>query len=193
MPHLELRPLEYSEAVTAVVARRGFDGMTLADVAAEAGVSRQTMARCYPSKSALARAAFGHARDRANASIATAVDGHFGIEALRLFVLELLPLDDKRLAFARVLVPAWQMSLHDQELAALGNALTASWRLQMRTWLREAMADGEVRADVSVDGVTEMVLNFISGAQAGALADGSFNSAHQLRGQVDSLLHLLRG
>ncbi|GHD00403.1 TetR/AcrR family transcriptional regulator [Zhihengliuella salsuginis] len=193
MPVAEVEHPELSEAVTAVVARRGFDELTLNDVAEEAGLAVTSLARIYPTKSALARATFAHVFEQSSEGINAAIDGRYGVDAIRSFVMAVLPDDETKVAAARVLLPFWQLALHDDELAAASASASDAWRTLLRTWLREAMADGDVRADVQVDVVTEMVLNWIAGTQAAAIGEARHNAPQQLRAQVDALLDLLHG
>ncbi|WP_165391853.1 TetR/AcrR family transcriptional regulator [Zhihengliuella halotolerans] len=193
MPVAEMEGLEMADAVTAVVARRGLDELTLNDVAAEAGVDVTSLARIYPTKAALARATFTHVFARSNDAVNAAIDGRYGVDAIRAFIMAVLPDDETKVAAARVLLPFWQLALHDDELAAAGATASDAWRTLLRTWLREAMADGDVRADVPVDVVTETVLNWIAGTQAAAIGEARHNAPRQLHAQVDALLDLLHG
>ncbi|GAB3656149.1 hypothetical protein GCM10027591_11250 [Zhihengliuella somnathii] len=193
MPHASLDDAALFDAVVSVVTDRGFDELTLSDVASESGVDIRTLARSFPTKQALARGAFARVFARVSDELTGAIGERYGADAIRVFILTMLPDTERKVTAARLLLPFWQLALHDDELAAASSSASDAWRTLLRTWMREGMADGDIRADVPVDAVTEMVLNWVAGTQSAAIGEARFNSPDQLRSQVDALLNLLRG
>lgn len=193
MPNPSLDDAALFDAVVTVVTRRGFDELTLSDVASESGVDVRTLARSFPTKQALARGAFAQVFSRVSDELTLAVGERYGMDAIQVFIYTLLPDTAGKVTAAHLLLPFWQLALHDDDLAAASSSASDTWRLLLRTWLREGMAEGDIRADVPVDAVTEMVLNWVAGTQAAALGQARFNSADQLRSQAEAMMELLRG
>ena len=192
----ERRREEIVQTTWRVIARRGLDGATLREVAAEAGYANGAIKPYFPAKADLMEATYRHVFSRTNARSSAATEGLTGLAALRAFCLEVLPLDADRLDEARVVIAFWQQALHDPTQAEVNDAAMLQWRSDIRGWLAEARgavdgaADGE-RPPVEV--AAETLLTFLLGAQVAAVFDPAFNSPEQLVAQLDGQLALLRG
>ncbi|WP_341392871.1 TetR/AcrR family transcriptional regulator [Arthrobacter sp. G119Y2] len=188
----ERRRAEIVQTTWRVIARRGLDGATLREVAAEAGYANGAIKPYFPAKSDLMEATFRHVFSRTNSRGETATAGLNGFEALRAFCLEVLPLDANRLDEARVVIAFWQQALHDPAQAEVNDAAMLQWRSSIRGWLsaaRGADDGGRVPAEIAA----ESLLTFLLGAQVAAVFDPGFNSPDQLVAQLDGQLDLLRG
>ena len=187
----EQRRAEIVQTTWRVIARRGLDGATMREVAAEAGYANGALKPYFPAKADLLEATFRHVFTRTNTRSRTATDGLSGYEALRAFCLEVLPLDASRLDEARVVIAFWQQALHDPAQAEVNDAAMLQWRRSIRGWLEEARgADDGARPPVAT--VAEMLLTFLLGAQVSAVFDPGFNAPEQLVEQLDAQLDLLR-
>lgn len=188
----ERRRAEIVQTTWRVIARRGLDGATLREVAAEAGYANGAIKPYFPAKSDLMEATFRHVFSRTNSRGAAATAGLNGFEALRAFCLEVLPLDANRLDEARVVIAFWQQALHDPAQAEVNDAAMLQWRSSIRGWLSAARgADDGGRLPVEI--AAETLLTFLLGAQVAAVFDPRFNSPEQLVAQLDGQLDLLRG
>lgn len=185
------RRQEIVETTWRIIARRGLEGATLREIAAEAGFANGAIKPYFPTKSSLTEATFAYVFTRTNRRIAVATKGLGGFAALRAFCLEVLPLDDTRIDEARVVLPFWQLAMHDAGEAAQNGAAMLEWRRSIRGWLREARAAGAAPAKLPVDLVAETLLTFLLGAQIAAVLDSDFNTADQLEAQLDAHLELL--
>ena len=188
----DARRLELVEVTWRVIARRGFDGVTLRDVAAEAGFANGALKPYFPTRASLMRATFTHVFGRTNARIENATRGLEGLEALRSFALEVLPLDADRLDEARVVIPFWQMAIHEREFAEVNDEAMAQWRELIRRWISEGVGRGALRREIQVAHASESLLTFLMGAQVVAVLDPKFNSPELLQGQLDVHLHMLK-
>ncbi len=125
---------------------RGFDRMTVDDVATRAGVGKATVYRRWPSKEDLAVAAM----DRVYGAAATAPDTGSVEEDLR---------QSYREALAAINTPAGRdllrasitESLRDERIAALYRSASERREQQARRIFERAVARGEVRADADLD------------------------------------------
>lgn len=187
----DARRLELVEVTWRVIAKRGFDGVTLRDIAAEAGFANGALKPYFPTRASLMRATFTHVFGRTNVRIEAATRGRTGLDALRRFAVEILPLDEERLDEARVVIPFWQAAIHDTELAEVNDEAMLQWRESMRGWILEAKGQGVIRADIRPEVAAESVLTFTLGAQVVAVLDSDFNDPSQLLEQLDLQLLLL--
>lgn len=188
----DARRLELVEVTWRVIAHRGFDGVTLRDVAAEAGFANGALKPYFPTRASLVRATFTHVFGRTNARVESSIRGLTGLDALHAFALEVLPLDGDRLDEARVVIPFWQAAIHDREFSALNDEAMFQWRRWIRGWLSEAANQGALRGGVVDEVAAESLLTFLLGAQVAAVLDAGFNDPAQLRAQLDQQLALLK-
>lgn len=188
----ERRRTEIVETTWRVIARRGLDGATLREVAAEAGYANGAIKPYFPAKSDLMEATFRHVFSRTNARGEAATRGLKGFDALRAFCLEVLPLDPDRLDEARVVIAFWQQALHDAGHAQVNDSAMLQWRSSIRGWLDEARGPGQPIRRPAVDTAAETLLSFLLGTQVAAVFDPGFNSAEHLVAQLDGQLELLR-
>ncbi|MDO2935193.1 TetR/AcrR family transcriptional regulator [Paeniglutamicibacter sulfureus] len=188
----DARRLELVEVTWKVIARHGFDGVTLRDIAAEAGFANGALKPYFPTRASLIRATFSHVFGRTNSRIATSTQGLAGLSALRAFAAEVLPLDADRLDEARVVIPFWQVAIHEPEFAALNDEAMLQWRNWIRGWIAQAGDEGSLRGNVDPMVAAESFLTFLLGSQIAAVLDAGFNDPSQLRAQLEQHLGLLR-
>lgn len=186
------RRRELVEVAWRVVARAGLTGMTLLDVAKEAGYSNGAIKPYFPTKDDLVRATYSYVFERTNARVEAACARLSGLDALRAFALEVLPLDETRRDEARVVVPFWQLAIHDPLKSEVNNSAMLEWRNSIRRWLFEAQQSGRIPPATSINGTTEQLLNYLLGAQVGAILDSDFNQPNHLEDQLDSFLDQIR-
>jgi len=188
----DARRLELVEVTWRVIAHRGFDGVTLRDVAAEAGFANGALKPYFPTRASLVRATFTHVFGRTNARVESSIRGLGGLAALHAFALEVLALDEDRLDEARVVIPFWQAAIHDPEFSALNDEAMLQWRSWIREWLSEAANQGALRGGVVDEVAAESLLTFLLGSQVAAVLDAGYNNPAHLRAQLDQHLALLK-
>ena len=178
------RRVELVEATWRIIARLGLDAATMREVAAEAGFANGALKPYFPTKDDLLQATFNYVFTRTNGRAEVAVKGLSGIEGLRAFCHEILPLDEERLAEARVVIPFWQAAMHDPAKASFNIAAMGQWRGELRARLVESGIRGEGLRDAGADSL----LTFMIGAQVVAVVDGGCNSAQSLLVQLEAIL-----
>lgn len=188
----DARREEIARAACRVVARSGLEGLTLRDVAAEIGFANGALKPYFPTKAALSQAAFSHVFRQTGRRVEAATRGKRGTAALRAFALEVLPLDETRLDEARVVLPFWQLAIHDRRQAEVNDQSMLAWRSSMLRWLAEGVDRGDVRAELDPAAAVESLLNFLLGAQGAAVIDADYNGPRQLREQLEVQLRGLR-
>lgn len=185
------RRVELVEATWRIIARLGLDGATMREVAAEAGFANGALKPYFPTKSELVQATFEYVFSRTNARVERATGALHGLDALRAFALEVLPLDATRIDEARVVLPFWQLAVHDRDKAGLNDDAMDMWRAWIRDWLDQARAERKLRTGVVIAEAAEVLLTFLLGAQVTATLDPRHASPAKLTTQLDSQLALL--
>jgi AcrR family transcriptional regulator len=165
----EARRGEIIEAVWSLISSRGFRSVTMRELAAEAGYANGALSRYFPDKDAVLRAAFRRAYDATNERAAAKIGDRGGLAALRLLCLEIMPLDEVRRREARVVIGFWDHAAGDEDLVEFFDTTMAEWRDQVRTYLRQARATGEVRTGRADDVVVDTLLAMLMGLQINAL------------------------
>lgn len=185
------RRLELVDATWRIIARQGLEGATMREIALEAGFANGALKPYFPTKDMLLEFAFGHVFNRTNSRIAGVTEGKSGIQALRAFCLEVLPLDEERINEARIVIPFWQKAVNDPQKAEIHRRSMDEWVTTIRRFLAEARDNGDIRAAVDDSILAGQLLNMLLGAQIdAALAPaGRTESGHT--DQLDGYLALL--
>ncbi|GAB5078840.1 TetR/AcrR family transcriptional regulator [Arthrobacter sp. AD-310] len=185
------RRLELVDATWRIIARQGLEGATMREIALEAGFANGALKPYFPTKDTLLEFAFGHVFNRTNSRIAGVTEGKSGIQALRAFCLEVLPLDEERINEARIVIPFWQKAVNDPQKAEIHRQSMDEWVTTIRRFLAEARDNGDIRAAVDDSILAGQLLNMLLGAQIeAALAPaGRTESGHT--DQLDGYLALL--
>jgi AcrR family transcriptional regulator len=165
----DARRKEIIEAVWSLISSRGFQSVTMRELAAEAGYANGALSRYFPDKDAVLRAAFRHAYDATNERATAAIGDRGGLAALRLLCLEIMPLDEVRLREARVVIGFWDHAAGDHDLVAFFDSTVLEWREQIGMYLRQARATGEIPGGRSDQLIIDGLLAMLMGLQINAL------------------------
>ena len=101
------RRQELVEATWRVIARTGIVGVTTREIAREAGVSTGILAHYFGDKEELLATTLRLSHRQVYDRLQVRTQGLMGIAALRVIMLEALPLDDQRLLQAEIQVNFW--------------------------------------------------------------------------------------
>ncbi|TQJ59379.1 TetR family transcriptional regulator [Arthrobacter sp. SLBN-83] len=182
------RRLELVDATWRIIARQGLESATMREIATEAGFANGALKPYFPTKDTLLEFAFSHVFNRTNQRIAQVTAGKAGLDALRAFCLEVLPLDEERVNEARIVVPFWQRAINDRQKAAIHQQSMDEWLAAIRRFLAEARDNGDVSAAVDNSILAGQLLNMLLGAQieAALAPEGrlDFGHAEQLEGYL---------
>lgn len=186
------RRLELVDATWRIIARQGMEGATMREIALEAGFANGALKPYFPTKDTLLEFAFGHVFNRTNWRIAEVTGGRSGLDALKAFCLEVLPLDEERINEARIVIPFWQKAVTDPGKAEIHRQSMEEWVATIRRYLAEARNSGDVRAAVDDSLLARQLLNMLLGAQieAALAPPGQTDFGHDA--QLDGYLALLR-
>jgi len=164
----DARRRDVSEAVWRVLAEHGFGGLTLRAVAAEMGASTGLLTHYFPSKEALVRHALEVAEERT--ALPPRPDVTAGMPALRVAVLDVLPLTPAKAVMNKVWVSSWDGALADPERGSGERARYRRWRSKLRPLVVDAQARGELRAG-DPDDLVATIAAFSHGLVVQALFD----------------------
>ncbi|ALE06308.1 TetR family transcriptional regulator [Arthrobacter sp. ERGS1:01] len=188
----ELRRLELVDATWRIIARHGIEGATMREIATEAGFANGALKPYFPTKDDLITFAFGHVFNRTNERIAERASGLVGLDALRAFCQEVLPLDEDRINEARIVIPFWQKALTDPAKAQLHEQSMDEWRATLDQHLRAARDRGEVSAAIRDEDIVNQLMSMLLGAQIIAAMSPDEHLPKQLTDQLDAYLELLK-
>jgi AcrR family transcriptional regulator len=187
----EARRGEIIEAVWSLISSRGFQSVTMRELAAEAGYANGALSRYFPDKETVLRAAFRRAYDATNERAAAAIGDRGGLSALRLLCLEIMPLDEERRREARVVIGFWDYAAGDDDLVAFFDGTMLEWREQVRMYLRQARAAGEIPAGRPDDVVIDTLLALLMGLQINALFMPGDTTPARQRALLDDFMESL--
>jgi AcrR family transcriptional regulator len=164
----DLRRRQVAEAVERLIAEHGFDGVTMAKAAAEAGVSVGLVQHYFASKDDLLRYAYTHVTERAMARAlqrAKELDAHRSSirRALHESLAERLPLDDARRAEWRVSFAFTARAVDRPDLAAVRNHTEAAIREQLAQAITNGKECGEVPTDTDAAPAAAGLLALVEG------------------------------
>lgn len=163
------------------------------EIACEAGFANGALKPYFPTKDDLLTFAFGHVFNRTNGRIAEVTAGQAGVEALRAFCVEVLPLDEERINEARIVIPFWQKAITDSNKARIHRESMQQWLAAIRQHLAEARQAGAVTTAVGDAALAGQLLNFLLGAQIAAALAPEAQVELGLNEQLEGFLTLLGG
>jgi len=150
----DARRADVAAAVWRVLDAHGFGGLTMRAVAAELGASTGLLTHYFTNKRELVRYAHEIAAERSDTRPRRQAEQP-GLAALRVALVNVLPLSAEAVAMNRVWVSFWDAALDDESLREAQRARYSRWRGQLRACVEEAQARGELPpadpADVAVE------------------------------------------
>lgn len=153
---------EIAKAVLRVVAREGVGGVTVRDVAREAGWSTGVLSHYYENKRELLIGGMREAARIIGLRMTDIMRDRTGLDRLRGVIEEGMPLDDQREALCRIFFFFWAEGVNDPDLSAELATYYDWWRGQIRQAIESCQTEGSIRSH-DAETLSEMFV---------ALADG---------------------
>lgn len=169
------------------IAKQGFDKLNLRDLSAAAGYANGGMKTYFPNRDAILTATFNFVFESTNRRIASQTANLTGLNAIRAFALEVLPLDEERRDEGRVAVHFWHLAIGEPTLAAVNSGAMDHWRSLLEVWLEQCL--GAQHPQLLV--VRDSMINFMLGAQGSSVLDAEVNTVQSLREQLEYHLQLI--
>jgi BetI-type transcriptional repressor, C-terminal len=118
--------------------------------------------------------------------------GLTGLDALRVIMLEALPLDEERDLEAQIEISFWGRALGNPALRRLQHAEFDRFAARLRTHLSEAVSRGELRDGVDIALASRQLLVLIDGLSAERVLYPDRVTPARQRQMLDELLESLR-
>ena len=157
---------EILSATWRVIARDGIAGATIRAIAKEANCSRGILAHYFDDKADILGSALVHSHRRVGGRMAGAAAGLTGLAALRVVMLEALPIDDRRDVEAQIEISFWGRALGNPELRELQHTEFDRLCSRLRGHLTEAAELGELVASCDLELATHQLVVLIDGLSA---------------------------
>jgi AcrR family transcriptional regulator len=157
---------EILSATWRVIARDGLTGATIRAIAKEANCSRGILGHYFADKADILGSALVLSHRRVGARMSAAAAGLAGLRALRIVMLEALPLDGRRDLEAQIEISFWGRALGNAELRDLQHSEFDRLCARLRGHLTEAAGLGELRDDCDLALATHELVVLIDGLSA---------------------------
>jgi AcrR family transcriptional regulator len=157
---------EILSATWRVIARDGIARATIRAIAREAGCSRGILAHYFDDKADILGSALVMSHRRVAARMDARAAGLTGLSALRVVMLEALPLDEQRDLEAQIEISFWGRALGNPALRKLQHAEFDRFAARLRGYLAQAGQNGELRDDVDIALAAHQLLVLIDGLSA---------------------------
>jgi AcrR family transcriptional regulator len=160
--HDERREI-FAAAALRVITREGIAGLTVREVAKEAGYTTGALTHYFHSKDQLLIEASELSARLVRDRMARAEQTRPVIEAIRKVVALALPLTPERRGYWRIWVGYWERSSYDDEVSRVMRLRYDEWRDRLARMLAMAQAAGEVAADVDVQHAAQSLVALVDG------------------------------
>src|SRR5215471_6910387 len=140
----EGRRHELAEAAWRAIVKYGLDGTTTRLIAKESGYSNGVLAHYFESKDEILLEALRLSHDGIDKRIRDAVEDKEGLDALRTFCIEVLPVADQSARETHLEMSMWSRALVNDELRSVQRSESSRWRRLMERLIIDAQRAGEL-------------------------------------------------
>ena len=183
---------EILSATWRVIARDGIARATIRAIAHEADCSRGILAHYFDDKADILGSALLMSHRRVVTRMEAEAAGLTGLAALRVIMLEALPLDSERDLEAQIEISFWGRALGNPALRELQHAEFDRFAERLRGHLAEAEKAGELRDGVDTALAAHQLLVLIDGLSAERVLYPDRVSPGRQQEMLDELLSSLR-
>jgi len=180
---------EILSATWRVIARDGIAGATIRAIAREANCSAGILAHYFDDKEDILGSALVLSHRRVGARMTTAAKGLSGLQALRVVMLEALPLDERRDLEAQIEISFWGRALGNDRLRELQHSEFELFGRRLHGHLLEAAERDQLAGGCDPELATHQLLVLIDGLSAQRVLYPDRVTAER---QVEMLDRLLR-
>ena len=183
---------EILSATWRVIARDGLARATIRAIAREASCSPGILAHYFDDKADILGSALVMSHKRVAARMDAGTAGLSGLDALKVVMLEALPLDERRDLEAQIEISFWGRALGTAELRELQHSEFDHLCARLRRHLKEADEAGELAGSVDIGLATHQLVVLIDGLSAErVLYPGRVTSQRQVQ-MLETLLDSFR-
>ncbi len=188
----DARRAELLEAVWRVVVRDGLEGATVRGMAEETGWSSGVLAHYFKDKDDILDSAVRLAYQRIDARRAVQLKGVRGLTALRLLVLDNLPLDAERELETKFVINYWGRAIRDPAGVPSPPPGRPTLIGLLTEAVKEAQTDGEITDERRAEDIAELLHSLIDGYSLHALLDPRRLSPKRQVALIDQELERLK-
>lgn len=160
--HDERREI-FAAAALRVIMREGIAGLTVREVAREAGFTTGALTHYFHSKDQLLIEASEHSARLVRIRMERAAQATPALEAIRKVVALALPLTAETRGYWRIWVGYWERSSYDDEVARVMRLRYSEWRGRLANLLAKAQAEGAVATGVNVQHAAASLVALVDG------------------------------
>lgn len=160
--HDERREI-FAAAALRVIVREGVPGLTVREVAKEAGFTTGALTHYFQSKDQLLIQASELSSRLVRERMARAERAPSALDAIRRVVALALPLTAETRGYWRIWVGYWERSAYDADVARVMGLRYDEWRDRLARLLARAQEEGEVAPDVDVQHAAQSLVALIDG------------------------------
>jgi AcrR family transcriptional regulator len=153
----------FAAAALRVIMRDGIAGLTVREVAREAGFTTGALTHYFQSKDQLLIEASEHSATLVRDQMARAEKARPTLEAIRKVVALALPLTPERRGYWRIWLGYWERSSYDEDVARVMRLRYEEWRSRLTRLLVRAKDEGDVAPDVDPRQAAEDLIVLIDG------------------------------
>jgi len=186
------RRRELAEAAWRVVLSNGIDGATTREIARESGFSAGVLSHYFEGKDDILQAALELSHRTILKRFDDILAGLEGLAALRVFLLDNLPVGQRQIDETNLEVSFWSRALVNGNLREIQRAESKRFGEILRSLVEQAQARGELDPDVDSREITELLGAMIDGLSVHALLYPDRYDARRLTKLMDAQLALWR-
>jgi AcrR family transcriptional regulator len=160
--HSERREI-FAAAALRVIMREGIAGLTVREVAREAGFTTGALTHYFQSKDQLLIEASEHSARLVRGRMERAEQTRPALAAIRKVVALALPLTAETRGYWRIWVGYWERSSYDDEVSRVMGLRYDEWRGRLARLLARAQEEGAVAPDVQVQHAAESLVALVDG------------------------------
>ncbi|HUA29973.1 MAG TPA: TetR/AcrR family transcriptional regulator [Streptosporangiaceae bacterium] len=189
----EVRRQELLAATWRVIARTGIIGVTTREIAREAGFSTGVLAHYFADKEELLAAALRLSHQQVYTRIRERTQGLLGMDAIRVVMLEALPLDERRMLEAQIEMSFLSLALGNDALRELQHEEFERFWDVLNYRVCEAQKLGQVWADADPSDITHELMILVEGMSQEAVLYPTRATAQRQCQTLDAVLGRLGG
>lgn len=190
--HTERRKL-FAKAALSVISREGLEGLTMREVAKEAGFTTGALTHYFQSKDEVLIAASEAGADIVRPEMEEAATAESAREALRDLLFTILPTSTAMKAQWRFWLALWERAAHSVQVQRVMRERYFEYTNRVASLIRRAQEQSEVGRDIDADRLAREIIALVDGIGVQVMiGSGKFTSAVQ-RQYVDSLLDVRLG
>lgn len=185
--HAERRRL-FAAAALNVISRDGVEGLTLREVAREAGFTTGALTHYFQSKDDVLIAASEHAAEQVREPMEEAAQAESALEALRSLLHTALPASTSMKARWRFWIAFWERAAHSPQVGRVMRERYVEWSNRVATLIRRAQAQGEVDPGADPEALARELIALVDGLGVQVLIGAAKLTSAAQKAMIDAVI-----